>query len=268
MEKNKILLKDVFDYLKGIDNESVDLAIIDPPYNQSIDIWDTFKTEDEYFEFTFKWLDFVVQKLKNTGSLYIFNNAYNSAFILQDLVQKGLKYKNWIVWYKKDGFAPSKTRFVNNQEVILFFTKTDKYTFNAEKVRAPYLSTDRISAAAKTGILKNGKRWFPNSNGKLCSDVWEFASERHTKKINGKTIKTFHPTPKPETMIERMILASSNEQDIVMDLFSGSGTTAYVAQKLNRQFTGCENNTEYFNYIIERLTKGENENGLVKIAYN
>jgi site-specific DNA-methyltransferase (adenine-specific) len=256
MDKNKIALQAVFDYLHELEDNSIDLAVIDPPYNQSIDLWDTFKNETDYFEFTYRWLDLTVEKLKTTGSLYLFNNAYNSANILNYLVSKGLRFNNWIVWYKKDGFAPSKSKFVNNQEVILFFTKSDEYTFNAEAVRTPYLSTERIKAAAEKGLLKNGKRWFPNPNGKLCSDVWEFASERHTCKVNGKTQKTFHPTPKPEVMIERIVLASSNENDVVLDLFSGSGTTACVAQRLNRAFVGCENNEEYYNYINKRLNKG------------
>lgn len=253
LELDKIYLMDVFKFLDKLGNETIDLAVIDPPYNQSIDSWDTFKSEKEFFDFTFKWIDKVIDKLKPNGSLYIYNNAYNSAFILSYLVSKGLKYQNWIVWYKKDGFSPSRSRFVNNQEVILFFTKTDDYIFNSEDVRVPYLSTDRIQAAMKTGILKNGKRWFPNKNGRLCPDVWEFSSVRHTKKENGKTVKTFHPTPKPEDMIERIIKASSNEGDLVLDLFSGSGTTAVASKNLNRKFIGCENQKDYHKYILERL---------------
>jgi site-specific DNA-methyltransferase (adenine-specific) len=253
MKSNKIYFEDVFKFLNKLENESIDLAIIDPPYNQSIDKWDTFKSEEEFFEFTYKWIDLTIDKLKDNGSLYIFNNSYNAAFILTYLVSKGLKFKNWIVWYKKDGFSPSKTKFVNNQEVILFFTKSDNYVFNSEDVRIPYLSTSRIEAARKTGILKNGKRWFPNENGRLCPDVWEIPSVRLTEKVNGKTVKTLHPTPKPEEMIERMIKASSNEGDLVLDLFSGSGTTAIVSKKLDRSFIGCENNKEYYEYIVERL---------------
>lgn len=253
MKTNKIYLKDVFEFLDKMENNSVDLAVIDPPYNQSIDKWDTFKSEQEFFDFTYKWIDKVIDKLKDTGSLYIFNNAYNASFILTYLVSKGLKFKNWIVWYKKDGFSPSRTRFVNNQEVILFFTKTDDYVFNSDDVRVPYLSTDRINAARKTGILKNGKRWFPNENGRLCPDVWEIPSVRLTEKVNGKTVKTLHPTPKPEEMIERIIKASSNEGELVLDLFSGSGTTAFIAKKFNRSYIGVENNKKYFDYITKRL---------------
>lgn len=257
MEKNKILLKDVFDYLTQLEDNSIDLAVIDPPYNQSVDEWDTFNSENEYFDFAFRWLDLVIPKLKRTGSLYLFNNAYNSALILSYLKEKGLIYRNWIVWYKKDGFAPSRSKFVNNQETILFFTKSNGYTFNSESIRVPYLSTERMKAAAEKGILKNGKRWFPNPGGKLCSDVWEFTSDRHTKKVKGKIVKTLHPTPKPEALIERILLASSNENDMILDLFSGSGTTAFIAKKLNRQFTGCEINKDYYKFIIDRLSQKE-----------
>lgn len=253
MELNKVYLEDVFDFLSNIENNSIDLAVIDPPYNQNIDKWDTFKTQDKYFEFTYKWLDMTIEKLRDTGSLYLFNNPYNSAFITTYLVNKGMKFRNWIIWYKKDGFSPSKKKFVNNQEVILFFTKSDSYIFNSEDVRTPYLSKDRIAAASQKGILKNGKRWYPNQNGKLCTDIWEFPSVRLSNKVNGKTVKTLHPTPKPEALIERIILASSNKNDVVLDLFSGSGTTSYISKKLERKFIGCENNKTYYQYILDRL---------------
>lgn len=251
---DKIELADVFDYLETLDDESIDLAIIDPPYNLNKGDWDIFESQKVFLDFTRRYLKLVYKKLKDTGSLYIFNTALNSAFILA-ILQNELKmiYQNWIVWYKKDGFSVSKSKFVNNQETILFFTKTKKYTFNYDDVREPYASTDRIAAAVKKGILKNGKRWYPNPKGRLCTDVWTFASVRHTNKIKGKVVKQGHPTPKPELMIERMIKASSNENDIVLDLFSGTGTTAYVAKKLNRHYVGCENNAEYYEIIEERL---------------
>lgn len=87
----------------------------------------------------------------------------------------------------------------------------------------------------------------------MCTDVWNFTSVRHKLKVNGKIVKTAHPTPKPEEMIERMILASSKENDLILDLFSGSGTTSYVAKKLNRIYIGCENNKEYIEIINNRL---------------
>ena len=254
MEKNKIYLLDVIEYLNKLENNSIDLAIIDPPYNLDIDYWDNFSSFEEFLNFTNTYLNLVYEKLKETGSLYIFNTAYNSVFIFDILKNKlNMNYLNWIIWYKKDGFSACSKKYVNNQETILFFTKSKNYTFNCNDIRIPYASTDRINAAQKNGILKNGKRWFPNPNGKLCTDVWEFPSVRLSNKVNGKTVKQKHPTPKPELLIERMIKASSNKGDLVLDLFSGTGTTAVVAKKNDRLFTGCENNTEYLEFINNRL---------------
>lgn len=253
MKINTIEMKDVFEYLDGVTDNSIDLAIIDPPYNLDQGEWDSFASSNDFLDFTQAYLEKVVSKISKNGSLYIFNTSRNCAYILMILEKLDMKFKNWIVWYKKDGFSSCKRKYVNNQETILFFTKSDKYTFNYDLIREPYSSTERISAAVKKGILKNGKRWYPNPNGKLCSDVWNFTSVRLMKKEKGKTIKQNHPTPKPELMIERMILASSNEGDLVMDLFSGTGTTAYIAKKNKRKFTGCENNPFYIELIERRL---------------
>lgn len=251
---NAIEFADVFEYLDKIDDDTVDLAIIDPPYNLDVASWDTFDNLDVFLDFTRKYLKIVYRKLKKNGSLYIFNTAFNSAFILMILqLELKMNYQNWIIWYKKDGFSACRKKYVNNQETILFFTKSDKYTFNYNEIREPYESTSRIEAAKKKGILKNGKRWYPNPNGKLCPDVWEFTSVRLEKKKNGRTIKQVHPTPKPEGMIERMIKASSNEGDLVLDLFSGTGTTALIAKKNKRNFIGCDNNKEYVEYVERRL---------------
>ncbi len=245
MKTNRIYLADVFDFLSMLGESSIDLVIADPPYNMHKADWDTFKTESKYFDFTFKWIDILLSKCKSSASIYLFNNAYNSAIILNHLREKPIVLRNWITWYKKDGFSATRKKFVNAQETILFYTKSNDYIFNTDSIRVPYDSVDRIAHAAKKGILKDGKRWFPNEKGKLCNDVWEITSQRHKIKVNGKIQKPLHPTIKPDEMIERMILASSNENDLVLDLFSGSGTTSRIAQKLGRQFIGCENNELY-----------------------
>lgn len=253
MKTNEIHLMDCCSFLQLLDDHSIDLAIIDPPYNMDKADWDTFTNFDAYLSFTYSWIDLLLPKLKKNASVYLFNTPYNNAFILQYLVAKNLLFRNWITWYKKDGFSASSKRYVNNQESILFFTVSKQYTFNADDIRVPYLSTDRMKYAAQGGILKNGKRWFPNENGKLCTDVWEITSERHQTKINGKTQKLAHPTPKPTELIKRIIKASSHTNDLVLDLFSGSGTTALACVELNRQFIGCENNTIYHEIIQSKL---------------
>lgn len=260
LEINNIYELDVLDFLKALDEKVVDLAIIDPPYNMSKGGWDVFLNTEHYFDFTYSWLDALLPKMKSSGSIYLFNTPYNSSMILNYLNTREVFFKNWITWYKKDGFAYTKKRYINNQETILFYTMhSNNYTFNADEIRVPYLSTDRINAAKKKGILKNGKRWYPNENGRLCPDVWEITSHRHVSKKEGKVVKQNHPTPKPVEMIERMILASSDEGDLVLDLFSGTGTTSYVSKKLNRNFIGCENDPYYIELINKRLEEKNHE---------
>ena len=254
MELNKIEVSDAITFLNKIEDESITLMVCDPPYGIGIDDWDVFKSENEYFEFMYSWLEISLKKIKPNGSLYLFNNSYNSAIILNFLKNKNVHFQNWITWYKKDGFTALTKKYNRVQETILFFTKDNKnYIFNYDDIRVPYDSTSRIKSAEKTGILKNGKRWFPNPNGKLCGDVWEFSSEKNRNRINGKTVKQFHMTPKPLEMIKRIIKASSNEGDIILDLFMGSGTTALACKELNRNFVGCDINSDYVNFSNERL---------------
>lgn len=235
---NDIYNYDAIDFLKMIDDESVDLAVVDPPYGIKVDKWDVFKDHEDFLLFTRNWIDELIPKLKKNGSLYIFNTPFNSAYILQYLIEKNLFFQNWIVWDKRDGLAANKFRYNTGQETILFFTKSKNgYTFNYDDIRIPYESTDRMKHAKTKGILsKNGTRWFPNENGKLCNDVWHITSQRHKEKCNGKVTLLEHKTVKPYDMIERIITASSNINDLVIDPFVGRGTTAIISNKLNRNF--------------------------------
>ncbi len=252
---NKIYMMDCFDFLSRVDNNSVDLAVIDPPYNMGKAEWDTFKSKREFFDFTFRWIDELIPKLKQDGSLYIFNTPYNSAFILAYLIDKGMLFQNWITWDKRDGMGGARRRFSNGQETILFFTKGVSHIFNYNDVRVPYESVERIEHAKKKGILKNGKRWFPNENGKLCGEVWHITSERHKNKVNGKIQHMDHITPKPIDLVERIIKASSNPGDVILDCFVGSGTTAMVAKRLKRNFLCCEVDKNYVGIARKRLSE-------------
>lgn len=244
---------DCFKFLKLIPDDFVDLIVIDPPYNMNKDLWDKFNSTENFFQFTYSYLDMLIPKMKRTGSFYIFNSSFNCAFILKYLLDKGLIFQNWITWDKRDGLSASKRKYTNAQETILFFTKSKTYTFNVDDIRIPYESIERIEHAKKKGIIKNGKRWFPNPKGKLCTDVWHFSSERHKNKINGKTPKLPHATPKPLDLIERIIKASSNPEDLVLDCFVGIGTTAIAAKKLGRNFIGCEINPKFIRIANHKL---------------
>ena len=256
LEINKLYVLDCFKFLEKIDDKSVDLIVVDPPYFLNKDTWDKFESHEKFLQFTFSWIDTCILKLKDSGSFYIFNTPLNCSFIIHHLLKNGLKFRNWITWDKRDGLASAKKKYVNGQETILFFTKGNDYLFNFNDIRIPYESTERILYAKKKGILKNGRRWFPNPKGKLCGEVWHISSERHKNKVNGKTPKLPHFTPKPLEMIERIIKASSNKGDLVLDCFIGTGTTAVAAKKLERSYIGCDNNKNYINIAKERLKNG------------
>lgn len=253
LKTNQIYHADCLEFLGQVQDRTVNLAVIDPPYNMRKADWDTFASEKEFFDFTFRWIDALIPKLKSNGSLYIFNTPYHSAYILNYLVKKGLTFQNWITWDKRDGMGGAKQRYSNGQETILFFTNGKNHIFNYDDIRLPYESTDRIEHAKTKGILKDGKRWFPNPDGKLCGEVWHITSERHKNKINGKTPKMPHLTPKPIEMIERIVKASSKKGDLVLDCFVGSGTTAVVAKKLGRNFLCCDSDKTYVNLARKNL---------------
>src|SRR3989338_8819053 len=108
LKPNKIYNLDCFDFLDHVSDASVTLAIIDPPYNMGKADWDTFKSQNDFLNFTYKWIDALLPKLKDSGSLYVFNTPFNSAFILQYLINKKMIFQNWITWDKRDGLGSAK----------------------------------------------------------------------------------------------------------------------------------------------------------------
>jgi site-specific DNA-methyltransferase (cytosine-N4-specific) len=240
--------------LSKVPDGYIDLVAVDPPYNMKKGDWDSFESDDAFQAFTKKWISEAHKKLKPGGSIYVFNTARNCAYILSYLEELGFVFQNWITWNKKDGFTSTKTKFLPESESIIFATKPGaKHTFNHDQVRIPYDSTSRILAAQKTGIIKNGKRWYPNPDGRLCPDVWVIPSARHSEKENGKLIKSEHPTVKPLALMERIVLASSNQGEVVLDFFAGSGTTLVAAAKNGRHFIGCDISADYAKLSRKRL---------------
>lgn len=251
---NKVFKSDFSTLLKKIPDNSVDLVCVDPPYNLKKADWDTFSSDEDFFRFTFDWIKQVSPKLKPGGGFYVFNTPRNSAHILTYLESLGFTFQNWITWNKKDGFTSTKKRFLPEQETIVYVTKPGgDITFNSEDIRVPYESTARIEAAKTKGILKNGKRWFPNEAGRLCPDVWQISSERHSNKENGKVKAAAHPTVKPLALMERIVLASTNEGDVILDIFAGSGSTLVAARRNNRNFIGCDTDPFFVQVARTRL---------------
>lgn len=236
MSNIEILQGEAIEKLKDLPNESVDLIIADPPYNLNKDYGNKSdsKTFDEYINFTKEWTNEATRILKPTGTIYVFMGFRFISYLYQILENdNSLYFNNWICWFYTQGIGKKKG-FSPRHDDILMFTKSKDFTFNLDDVRVPQKYYRSIN----------------NMRGANPGDVWEF-SHIHYCQENRQN----HPTQKPEGLMERMILASSNENDVVVDPFAGSGTTLRVCQQLNRNCLGIELNTDYIKMIEIRLSE-------------
>ena len=254
--KNKIINGDSLKELKKIPDETFDLIFADPPYNLQLkkelsrpdrskvsavdDKWDQFESFKTYDEFTFDWLKECKRILKKNGTIWVigsYHNIFRVGATIQDL---GFWILNDVIWNKNNPMPNFRgTRFTNAHETLIWASKSEgsKYTFNYQSLKC--LNDD----------LQMRSTWnLPICNGK----------ER--LKDNGKKV---HSTQKPESLMHRIILASSNKNDFILDPFLGSGTTAVVSKKLGRNYFGIEKEKYYFDATKKRL---ENTN-IIKDEY-
>lgn len=236
MNKIDIRCGNTLDLFKSLNNESIDLIIADPPYNLGKDYGNNhdLKGFDEYITFTKDWLSEAKRVLKPNGSIYVFMGVRFISY-LYDIMDRNLEFyfNSWIVWHYTQGIG--KTRgFSPRHDDILLFTKGSGFTFNLDDIRVP----------------QKFYRERNNMRGANPGDVWQF-SHVHYSNPNRQN----HPTQKPEGIIERMILASSNKGDVILDPFSGSGTTLRVCQQLGRNAVGFELNPDYVTMTNDRLSE-------------
>ncbi|BDV03732.1 MAG: methyltransferase [Candidatus Hepatoplasma scabrum] len=246
--KNKIILGDSLKELKKIPSKSVDLIFADPPYFMQTgagilyridgnkykgvnDEWDKFGSYKEYDNFTKKWLTQCKRILKDNGSIWVmgtFHNIYRLGYIIQNL---NFWVINDITWEKTNPTPNFRgTKFVNSNENLIWFVKSknSKFTFNYK-------------------TMKN-----LNDNKQMRS-VWKFPICSGKERLKDHDGNKLHNTQKPEKLLERIILATTKRNDIILDPFFGTGTTGAVAKKLHRNFIGIENNIEYVKYANERI---------------
>tara|TARA_Y100001936_G_C16032067_1_gene646196 strand:+ start:250 stop:1323 length:1074 start_codon:yes stop_codon:yes gene_type:complete len=244
--KNKIINGDSLKELKKIPDESFDLIFADPPYNLQLrnqlirpdrskvdavdDKWDQFKSFKIYDEFTLNWLKECKRVLKKNGSIWVIGSYHNIFRVGAKIQDLGFWILNDVIWNKNNPMPNFKgTRFTNAHETLIWASKNknSKYTFNYQSLKC--LNDD----------LQMRSTWnLPICNGK----------ER--LKDKGKKV---HSTQKPESLLHRIILASSNKNDFILDPFLGSGTTAVVSKKLGRIFCGIEREKTYFDAANKRL---------------
>jgi len=251
--RNKIILGDAFKVLQKIDDESVDMVFIDPPYflqlpnNKELkrwtvntvvegvnDEWDKFSSFEEYDEFIKKLLTEVKRVMKPQATIWVIA-TYHSIFrigkIMQDL---GYWILNNVIWVKTNPMPNwLGVRFTNATETLIWAVKdkkAKKYTFNKEY-------------AKKVGI------------GSVGANVWVLPLCWGKERIKDKEGKKLHSTQKPIELLKRVILSSTKEGDLILDPVAGTGTTGYVAQTLKRDFIMIEINPKYVAGIVERFKK-------------
>ena len=245
---NKIINGNSLEILKTIPNNTFDLVFVDPPYNLQIgkklkrpddskvngvnDKWDQFESFNDYDNFCKKWLKECKRVLKDNGSIWVigtYHNIFRLGYHMQNI---GFWILNDVIWKKNNPMPNFRgTRFTNAHETLIWASKNkkSKYTFNYQSLKC--LNDD----------LQMRSDWtLPICNG----------SERIKK--NGKKV---HSTQKPESLLHRILLASTNKNNFVLDPFLGTGTTAVVAKKLGRNYFGIEKEKKYFNAAKQRLEK-------------
>jgi len=251
---NEVINQDFFKIIDYLPDKFVDLFFSDPPYNITKNFHShsfNKKSYEEYREWSESWVSKIIRILKPTSSIYVCSEWQTSP-ILYEVLKKYFIIRNRITFEREKGRG-SKKNWKNNCEDIYFCTLSNKYTFNIEDIK---IKRRVIAPYKENGIPKD---WFTENKEKYRltypSNIWtDITIPFWSMKEN-----TPHPTQKPEKLLARVILASSNEGDLIFDPFAGSGTTAVVASKLNRKFLVVEKEKEYCLYAIKRLMEAEKD---------
>jgi site-specific DNA-methyltransferase (adenine-specific) len=240
------------EWLESLEPESADLIFADPPYNINKADWDTFESQEAYINWSLKWIEPAASALKPTGSLYICGFSE----ILADLkhpASRFFKGCKWLIWHYKNK-ANLGHDWGRSHESILHLRKTKTFKLNLDNVRIPYgahtlkYPSHPQAATSNFGSGKDRDDWKPNPKGAKPKDVIDIPTT-----CNGMGEKTPHPTQKPEELLRRLVLAASSDGGLVVDPFSGSGTTIVVAEQLGRKWMGCDLSAEYNEWAIKRI---------------
>jgi len=260
---HKIIMGDAIEVLKShIPDKSVDLIFCDPPYNIGKNFngrKDKWESNEKYLEWCYTWIDLCIAKLKDTGSFYLITTTQNMPY-LDIYMRKHLTILSRIVWYYDSSGVQAKRYFGSLYEPILHCIKNpNDYTFNANDI----LVQARTGAIRKLIDYRKPTPTAYNST-KVPGNVWSINRVRYRMSEYES-----HPTQKPVELLKRIILASSNPGDLVLDAFAGTFTTCFVAQIYNRRSIGIEIEEDYVKIGLRRLAiateyKGEQLNQLVK----
>ena len=249
---DRVFCGDTFEVCAKLPRGSVDLLIVDPPYNLAKDYHGakfSAVSDSKYRVFTEKWLDAALPLLKPDASVYVCCD-WRSGMIISEVLSERLNIRERITWQREKGRGAEKN-WKNSMEDIWFATMSDDYKFNLDAVK----QRRRVIAPYKAkGIPKD---WTETPDGKFrdtCpSNFWDDISVPYWSMPEN----TAHPTQKPEKLLAKLILASSDKGDVVLDMFGGSGSTAVTAKKLGRRYITVEQNPLYCAWTEKRLELAE-----------
>ena len=254
VKNNDFIVGDFYSAIEKIPSESIDLLVVDPPYNLDKNFHgNRFKktNDNDYEKYTETWLKLLKSKLKKTASLYVCCD-WKSSLVIGPLINKHFILRNRITWQREKGRG-AKTNWKNSMEDVYFATVSDEYTFNLKdvmvkrKVLAPYKDNGKPKDWQETEKGRFRNTCPSNFWNDIAVPYWSMAEN------------TAHPTQKPEKLIAKLLLASSNRGDVVLDPFAGSGTTAVVAKKLGRNYIAIEQNKLYCAWAQKRLERAETD---------
>ena len=281
---------DCIEFIKSLDDESIDLVVVDPPYFEIVkNDWDNqWKTEADYIEWCREWTKECFRVLKPSGCFYVWGTTKTDTFLRYKLdvlnsIDKAV-YQNWIIW-AYDWGGRTKKKFPRKHEDLIMYSKGKQFDFFAEQVLVERAVKTNMNISRKINLLEKmirgdefseadehswNKYKFHEktederqeeleklkakdkklSAGKIPTDVWTKNNHTTSAEYAG-----WHPTQKPIELLERIIKAHTKEGDSVLDIFSGSGSTMIAADKCGRRFVGSEFDEEYYHKSLDRLEK-------------
>jgi len=257
LQVDRFYVADAFDVLPLCENDSCDLIICDGPYGVTTNDWDQVGNIQE---FNLNLIRIFSQKLKPGGTLYLFGKPNCIDFIDY---RPYLNLRSKIIWYQPSRLAQGRTNYTNNYDIICYFVKGDKpKTYNLDAIRvAQLVELEHRLRCERVPSVRNGRygKTKFDDRGKNPGDVWGDIKQLTYKSKELVSREALNTIQKPERLMERLIRASSNENDIVLDPFAGVGTVPVVCKKLGRHFIGIERNQEYVGIAERRIRQAEKE---------
>ena len=279
--------KDCLEFLRSLDDNSIDLVVADPPYFEIVkNDWDNqWSSESEYLEWCQEWTAECVRVLKPERCLYVWGTTKTDTFLKYKLNVlnsfEKMNYQSWVIW-AYDWGGRTKKNFPRKHEDLLMYSKGKSFLFNTENILVQRAVKTNMNIQRKISLLQkkfDGKKFSDKdlhswkkykydvkseeelhieidklkekntkfAKGKIPTDVWTKNNHTTSKEYCG-----WHPTQKPISLLERIILANTNEGDTVLDCFSGTGSTMIASELSGRNFVGCEVSREYYEKSLER----------------